>query len=168
MAKRGLKLTAPLPNFMKDAEAWRRAIHAAVVRVQDQGKVRYSATDKLQVDIRFHLQNPKLTILDLDNRLKDVFDALQGFIGEKGKSGALRPIIPDDNQIYRLIAEKRLAPKANRSALGTITIRRYDNHGGTAREPRDTRKKIHPGATRIERSNEPLQQPGARVARPGC
>jgi Holliday junction resolvase RusA-like endonuclease len=127
---------------MKDARAWRRAIHAAIVQVQDQTSVRYSDTDKLEVQIRFHLRDPKLTILDLDNRLKDVLDALQGFIGEKGKSGALRPIIPNDNQIYRLIAEKRLAPKVNREALSTIVIRGYDHHGGTARAARDTRK--HP------------------------
>ena len=90
MAKRSLTLSARIPNFMKDAKAWRQAIHAAIIEVQDKGHVRYSDTDKLEVQVRFHLQNPKLTILDLDNRLKDVFDALQGFIGEKGKSGALR------------------------------------------------------------------------------
>lgn len=128
MAKRGLKLSVRIPNFMKDSESWRRAIHAAVVEAQDRTHVRYSTTDKLDVEIRFHLRNPKLTILDLDNRLKDVFDALQGFIGEKGKRRALRPIIPNDNQIYRLIAEKRLAPKMNRAALSTIVIRRYDRH----------------------------------------
>jgi len=103
-----------MPNFMKDSDAWRRAIHAAIVAEQDKTRARYSDTDKLEVQIRFHLQNPKLTILDLDNRLKDVFDALQGFIGEKGKSGALRRIIPNDNQIYRVVAEKCLAPKVNR------------------------------------------------------
>jgi Holliday junction resolvase RusA-like endonuclease len=142
MAKRGLKLSVRIPNFMGDAKAWRRAIHAAIVKVQDQGAVQYSDTDKLEVEIRFHLRNPKLTILDLDNRLKDVLDALQGMIGEKGKSGELRPIIPNDNQIYRLIAEKRLPPKADREALSTIVIRRYDHHGGTARSPRDTRKHV--------------------------
>ena len=141
MAKRSLKLSVRIPNFMKDARAWRREIHAAIVNVQDRGNVQYSDRDKLEVEIRFHLRNPKLTILDLDNRLKDVLDALQGFIGEKGKSGALRPIIPNDNQIYRLIAEKRLAPKSNRDALSTIVIRRYDRHAGTARAPRDTRKR---------------------------
>jgi hypothetical protein len=145
MAKRGLKLSVRIPNFMKDSKAWRRALHAAIVEVQDRGSVRYSDTDKLEVEVRFHLRNPKLTILDLDNRLKDVLDALQGFIGEKGKSGVLRPIIPNDNQIYRLIAEKRLAPKVNRSALSTIVIRRYDRHGGTAREARDTRKHVDQG-----------------------
>jgi Holliday junction resolvase RusA-like endonuclease len=111
---------------MKDARAWRRAIHAAVVKVQDQGKVRYSDADKFEVEIRFHLRGRKLAILDLDNRLKDVLDALQGMVGEKGKSGELRPIIPNDNQIYRLIVEKRLAPKANQEALSTIVMRRYD------------------------------------------
>lgn len=142
MAKRGLKLSVRIPNFMKDAEAWRRAIHAAIVTKQDRTRVRYSDTDKLDVEIRFHLQNPKLTILDLDNRLKDVLDALQGFVGDKGKSQGLRPIIPNDNQIYRLTAEKRLAPKSNRAALSTIVIRRYDRHAATDREPRDTRKHI--------------------------
>ena len=144
MAKRGLKLTVPIPNFMSDGPAWRRALHAAIVRVQDRGEVQYSDKDKLEVEICFHLTNPKLTILDLDNRLKDVFDALQGFVGDKGKSGELRPIIPNDNQIYRVIAEKRLAPKVNRAALSTIVIRRYDHHGATVNEPRDSRKHATP------------------------
>lgn len=140
MAKRGLKLSVQIPNIMSDGPAWLRALHAAIVQVQDRGNVQFSNTDKLEVEICFHLRNPKLTILDLDNRLKDVFDALQGFVGDKGKSGELRPIIPNDNQIYRVIAEKRLAPKVNRAALSTIVIRRYDHHGSTVREPRDTRK----------------------------
>ena len=111
MTKRILKLSVRIPNFMSDAREWRRAIHAAIVKVQDQGNVQYSDTDKLEVEIRFHLRDRKLTILDLDNRLKDVLDALQGMIGEKGKSGELRPIIPNDNQIYRLIAEKSWLPR---------------------------------------------------------
>jgi|ERR1043166_182011 Holliday junction resolvase RusA-like endonuclease len=140
MSKRALKLTVPIPNFMSEGQAWRRALHAAIVKVQDRGNVQYSETDKLEVEICFYLKNPKLTVLDLDNRLKDVFDALQGFVGDKGKTGELRPIIPNDNQIYRVIAEKRLAPKSNRAALSTIVIRRYTQHGGTVRAPRDTRK----------------------------
>ena len=131
-----------MPNFISDTKAWCRAIHAAIVQVQDKGTVQYKDTDKLEVEIRFHLQDRKLTILDLDNRLKDVLDVLQGFIGEKGKSGELRPIIPNDNQIYRLIAEKRLPPKSDRESLSTIVIRRYDHHGGTARSTREFRKHV--------------------------
>jgi len=140
MAKRGLKLSARFPNFVSDGRAWRRSLHAAILEVQSRGPVLYDASDKLEVEICFYLKNPKLTILDLDNRLKDVFDALQGFVGEKGKTGELKPIIPNDNQIYRVIAEKRLAPKSNREALSTIVIRRYNRHTGTIRTPRDTRK----------------------------
>lgn len=88
MAKRGLKLSVRIPNFQK-ATDWRRGINRAVAEAQKKGPVAYNDTDKLEVQIKFYLRNPKLTVLDIDNRLKDVFDALQGFIGEKGKSGAL-------------------------------------------------------------------------------
>jgi Holliday junction resolvase RusA-like endonuclease len=103
--------------------------------------VQYSATDKLEVQIRFHLQGRKLTILDLDNRLKDVGDALQRFIYDKG-AGGLKPIIPNDNQIYRLVAEKRLPSKSDLEPLSTITIRRYAGDGRTVADPRETRKHI--------------------------
>jgi Holliday junction resolvase RusA-like endonuclease len=139
MAKRALKLSVRIPNFQTDAKAWRRAIHTAIAEVQKRGNVQYSKTDKLQVEICFYLHNPKLTILDLDNRVKDVFDALQGFIYDKGKGG-LTPIIPNDNQVYRLIVEKRFPPKVNLASLSTILIRRYDYDARTAATPRDTRK----------------------------
>ena len=141
MQKRRLKLTARIPNFMSDSVAWRKAIYAAVTEAQRRDGVQYSETDKLDVEVRFHLQGRKLTILDLDNRLKDVGDALQGFIHDKG-AGGLKPIIPDDNQIYRFTAEKRLPSKRDLNALSTITIRRYDRDARTARDPRDTRKHL--------------------------
>jgi Holliday junction resolvase RusA-like endonuclease len=141
MAKRSLKLSVRIPNFQTDARAWRRAIHAAISDVQKRGDVHYTNTDKLQVEICFFLRNPKLTILDLDNRVKDVCDALQGFIYDKGKGG-LKPIIPNDNQIYRLIVEKRFPPKVNLASLSTIVIRRYDHDLRTARTERNTRKHL--------------------------
>lgn len=141
MRKKRLKLTAKIPNFMSDSVAWRKAIYAAVSEAQRREGVQYSATDKLQVEIRFHLQGRKLTILDLDNRLKDVGDALQGFIYDKG-TGGLKPIIPNDNQIYRFVAEKRLPSKSDREALSTITIRRCSGDPRTVADPRETHK--HP------------------------
>jgi hypothetical protein len=88
MPKRGLMLKVRIPNFMTDSREWRRAINKAIVEAQRQGTIEYAPDDKLEVEVRFHLSGRKLTILDLDNRLKDVFDALQGFIGDKGKRGA--------------------------------------------------------------------------------
>jgi Holliday junction resolvase RusA-like endonuclease len=140
MAKRPQKLIVRVPNFNKDSKEWRRGINRAVANEQQKHSIRYDADDKLDVRVQFYLQNPKLTILDLDNRLKDVFDALQGFIGEKGKRGTLMKIIPNDNQIYRMTAEKRIAPKANRETESIIEIRRYSAHAGTARYPRSSKK----------------------------
>ena len=137
MAKRALKLSIRMPNYIADKMGWRRGIHAAVADAQRKSSVRYNENDKLEVEIRLHLRGRRLTILDLDNRVKDIFDALHGCIGEKGKTGELERIIPNDNQIYRLVVEKRLAPKSNRAALSTIVIRRYRAHAGTARAARE-------------------------------
>jgi hypothetical protein len=144
MAKRPLKLTVRIPNFITDAMEWRRQINAAIAKKQAAGRVRYDKDDKLEVQVRFYLQGHRLTILDIDNRLKQVFDALQGFIGDKGKRHGLPSIIPNDNQIYRVVAEKRLPPKKEVDALGTIVIRGYDHHPSTARRPREYRKHVRP------------------------
>jgi hypothetical protein len=103
MSKRALTLKVRMPNFMKDAYSWRRGINAAIFEAQAKTSVQYLPDDKLEVDITFFLRDRKLTILDLDNRVKDVLDALQGFVGEKGKTRALKPIIPNDNQVWSAI-----------------------------------------------------------------
>ena len=148
MAKRPMKLTVRLPNFKTDSRQWRREMNEAVANAQRKTRVRYGENDKLEIHIEFYLRDRKLTILDVDNRLKDVLDALQGFLGDKGKKRLLESIIPNDNQIYRIVAEKRLAPKANRESLGTLVIRRYSNHGATARSPREFRKHV-PAAAEV-------------------
>ena len=143
--KRRLKLVAKIRNYVPDGVAWKRAIYRAVTEAQRDTGIEYSDSDKLDIDVRFHLKGHKLTKLDLDNRLKAVGDALQGFINDKGTlaNGRKRkPIIPNDNQIYRLVAEKCLPPKRDRDALSTITIRRYNRDARTVSDPRETRK--HP------------------------
>lgn len=64
-------------------------------------------------------------IHDVDNRLKDCLDALQGRVGGT-KTKAIRaqePIIPNDRQVWKVVVEKRLAPKQARGR-GHVTIRR--------------------------------------------
>ena len=90
-------------------------------------------------------------------QLKDLFDALQGCIGDKGKRGLLQKIIPSDSQIYRVVAEKRLAPKANRNAASVIVISRYDQHGSTARSARDARKHQPPKGGLVGHTARPQQ-----------
>jgi hypothetical protein len=108
--KRHLKLTAKIPNYVADGIAWKRSIYDAVIEAKRRAGIRYLPNDKLDVEVCFHHQDHKLTKLDLDNRLKQVGETLQGFINDKG-AGGLEPIIPNDNQIYRLVAEKRLPSK---------------------------------------------------------
>ena len=144
MKKDKKRLAARIPTFQSDRYAWRREINAVVFEAQQKARVRYTKEDKLDVEVRLYLKGHKLTVLDLDNRLKDICDALQGFIGDKGKRAELKRIIPDDSQIYRLVAEKRKPPKSDAETPSLIEIRRYSRHRGTARTPRDTRKHVPP------------------------
>jgi hypothetical protein len=143
MRKGKLTLVAKIPNHDANVVTWKRGIYDAVTEAQRSAGVYYSDTDKLDVEVRFCLTGHKLTKLDLDNRLKAVGDALQGFINDKGAlsgGGRRKPIIPNDNQIYRLVGEKRLPSKHDREARSTITIRRYTADPSTAADPRETRK----------------------------
>jgi Holliday junction resolvase RusA-like endonuclease len=145
MAKRKLKVVAKIQNYLVDEVRWKRAIYNAVTKARRKAGVTYSDDDKLEVEVCFHLTGFKLTKLDIDNRLKQVGDALQGFINDKGRlsNGRRRkPVVPNDNQIYRWLAEKRLPSKHDRNAPSTITIRAYDHHAPTVADPRETRKHV--------------------------
>lgn len=151
MTKRALKLTVRIPGFETNVLAWRKKIYDAIVEVQKRRKVAYVDDDKLEVEICLYLGDYKLTTLDLDNRAKTILDALQGFMRDKGKSG-LPCIIPNDNQIYRLIVEKRFPPKANLAALSKIEIRTYVNDGRTVSRTRTTSKLAARSNKRLERT----------------
>lgn len=131
MAK-GRIVKALLADFETDRKGWRIAIHKQVDLINRKHSGAYSIEDKLEVLVRLHLQEPQLTKLDLDNRAQDILDALQGMIGEKGKSGKLKPVIPNDRQIYKLTLEKRKPPKANPTAKGSIEIRPYSKRARTS------------------------------------
>jgi Holliday junction resolvase RusA-like endonuclease len=61
---------------------------------------------------------------DVDNRLKDIMDALQGRAGGSKKIKRWFPIIPNDKQIYRVTIEKALPPKQSKG-LGHLMITRF-------------------------------------------
>jgi hypothetical protein len=61
---------------------------------------------------------------DVDNRLKDILDALQGRAGGSKALHGMKPIVPNDRQIYRVSIEK--SPRADRKRpRGKITIRKF-------------------------------------------
>ncbi len=63
----------------------------------------------------------ELAVNDVDNRMKDVFDALQGRAGGPKAKLTLAPIIPNDKQIFRVEMEKSYPPKQS-LGLGHVVI----------------------------------------------
>jgi len=126
MAKPLVKLKVRIPEYRRPRTAWRREIHRVVAEVLQQRRIRYSDRDRFEIVLRLYLSKSKLRLVDIDNRLKDVLDALQGHVGGAGrKHRMLKPLIPNDNQIFRVIAEKALPPKQSKHGRGHLTIRRY-------------------------------------------
>ena len=92
---------------------------------------RYEPGDLLELDVRIYLREASLRMHDVDNRLKDIMDALQGHVGGKGgKSRWLHALIPNDSQIRRVVIEKQ-TPPGQSHGLGHVIIRRHEP-GGSA------------------------------------
>jgi hypothetical protein len=123
MAKRPLKLTLRIPPYETPRNAWRKKLHQVVLKKQRNSPVRYTETDKLEVEVRLYIKGTGLTMHDVDNRLKDILDALQGRAGGPKNKRTLEPIIPNDRQIYRVFMEKGLPPWQSKG-FGHLTIKK--------------------------------------------
>jgi len=124
MPKRPLKLHIRIPAYTHPRNDWRRAIHRAIQDRQLHSPVRYSSNDKLEVQIYLALDKRQVGVHDVDNRLKDCLDALQGRAGGSKKRPSFDPIIPNDRQVYRVVIEKGIPPKQAKG-LGHLTVRRF-------------------------------------------
>ncbi len=81
MPKHPMKLRVRLPKYRYPRNAWRSKIRSAVrEEMQDKG-IHYTPKDKLEIYLRLYFDEPKLHMSDVDNRLKDVMDTLQGRFG---------------------------------------------------------------------------------------
>lgn len=127
MPKRPLKLKVRIPEYAPPRNTWRAAIHKAVTDVQRTTEVRYKRDDRLEVVLRIYFTDSRaMEIHDVDNRLKDCLDALQGRVGgtkTKAERG-LPPIVPNDRQIWRVVVEKGPAPKQSLHGRGHLIVRR--------------------------------------------
>lgn len=123
MAKRPLRLKIRIPPYRTPRNAWRRKLHRAISEQQRKSAVSYHPTDRLEVEARFYMNDTALGFHDVDNRLKDILDALQGRAGGPKNRRTLRPIIPNDQQVYRVIIEKaRVSWQSH--GMGHLAIRR--------------------------------------------
>ena len=84
----------------------------------------YTDSDRLELDVRIYLGENALAVHDVDNRLKDIMDALQGRVGGPKKHKKLRALVPNDNQVYRVLVEKQKPPPQSHG-FGHLVIRRY-------------------------------------------
>ena len=60
----------------------------------------------------------------INEKVESIMDALQGRAGGKKGSGSLKPIIPNDRQVYRVTLEKMLPPRQS-LGLGHLSVNKY-------------------------------------------
>ena len=129
MSKIARTIRTLLPTYQKDRQQWRREILENVRKAAARRGIQYEDDDLLEVEVVLYLKSGKRhDIHDVDNRLKDILDALQGrFRGYA--SNKLPRLIANDNKICRAAIEKRPTPKVlknkRKDTGGKLTIRAY-------------------------------------------
>jgi len=92
--------------------------------LKDNG-IEYDAGQKLELRITLYLAEPHIRFHDVDNRLKDIMDSLQGRMGGSKKEQLFKRLIPNDRQIYKVTIEKR-QPPIQSHGLGHLEIKKYN------------------------------------------
>jgi len=124
MAKRRLSLRVRIPPYRHPRNVWRESIHAEMAKAAQARGVAYQPEDELELLITLYLDETGLPFHDVDNRLKDIMDALQGRAGGPKSNRHLSPIIPNDHQVFRVSIEKTLPP-AQSHGMGHLVVRKY-------------------------------------------
>ena len=120
-----LRVTVALPAYLTPRNAWRRAIHRAAAAEFAAANLRFSEQDRIGIVVELEMTEGMLRFHDVDNRLKDVLDALQGRVGGSKRVRALPALIPNDKQIFKAAVEKRLA-RDGFSGGGRLQVWRLD------------------------------------------
>jgi Holliday junction resolvase RusA-like endonuclease len=110
MATRPLTLKIQIPTYAAPRKKWRLEIHKIAFVAARRKRVRYKDTDRLELHVHIYFNRQDIKFHDVDNRLKDVMDALQGRAGGSRKKHNLSPVIPNDAQIWRVMVTKSEAP----------------------------------------------------------
>lgn len=124
MAKRRFSISVALPAYARPRNEWRRRVHAAVLDAQTRRGVGYRDADRLELRITLFLRDRPLDLHDVDERVKDVVDALEGRIAGQRSRRRIAPIVPAQEQIQRIVLEKA-ATRGRRGALGELAISRF-------------------------------------------
>ncbi len=120
-----MSINVRIPPYQHPRNVWRKLIHSEAIEVAQVCGVCYQPEDKLELAVTLYLDESGLHFHDVDNRLKDIMDALQGRVGGPKSKRKLPPIIPNDHQVFRASIEKMLPPKQSHG-MGHLKIRKYD------------------------------------------
>ncbi len=121
---RARTISINLPGYQRDRSRWRRRILTAVLEAASESRVTYADDVQFEIVVLLYMKKGKRhEIHDVDNRLKDILDALQGRFGS---TRAAKRLIEDDRYISRALIEKQPIPKAlPDDAGGKLLIRPY-------------------------------------------
>ena len=125
MAKQSLSLKVRLPRYESLRNEWRKKLHASIMTALKKKGIEYTTDQKLELNITLYLEEPHIEFHDVDNRLKDIMDSLQGRMGGSKKEQLYKRLIPNDRQIYKVTIEKKL-PSIQSHGLGHLAIRKYN------------------------------------------
>lgn len=123
MAKRRSSIVVELPGYARPRNEWRRRVHAVVLEALARRGVGYQDADRLEIRLALALEARPLSVHAIDERVKDVIDALGGRIAGPRSTRRIAPIVADE-QIMRIVLEKAPARRRGR-ALGELAIARY-------------------------------------------
>jgi len=98
-------------------------VHAAVLEAQTFRGVGYRDSDQLELRVSIFLQSRPLDVHDVDERVKDIVDALEGRIAGRRSRRRIAPIVAT-GQMRRVILEKDTRSLRGRP-FGVLTISRY-------------------------------------------
>lgn len=98
-------------------------MHAAVLEAQTFRGVGYRESDQLELRVSIFLASRPLDVHDVDERVKDIVDALEGRIAGRRSRRRIAPIVAT-GQMRRVILEKDTRSLRGRP-FGVLTISRY-------------------------------------------
>ena len=113
-----------LPQYESPRNEWRKKLHASIMTAMKDKGIKYTADLKLEFHITLYLAEPHIRFHDVDNRLKDIMDSIQGRMGGSKKKQLFKRLIPNDRQIYKVTIEKK-RPPIQSHGLGHLQIRKY-------------------------------------------
>jgi len=127
MAKQPPILKVRLPRYESPRNEWRKKLHIIIMTALKDKGIEYTTDQKLELRITLYLAEPYIRFHDVDNRLKDIMDSLQGRMGGSKKEQLYKRLIPNDRQIYKVTIEKK-QPPIQSHGLGHLEIIKYSEN----------------------------------------